>query len=384
MNSKKKILYLMRYSLHQGFNLKKKFDGQLAAFHKLGFDVYYIGFNKSNLYLVHNDNKTLYGKTHFRIPSYLHTQFYNDLHKVAIKAIRDVGIDIVYWRSAPLFASSCRVAEVTKEVNAKLIIEIPTFPPNQEDNYHGIRKVFDTYSKRFSDRFNALVDAYVVIGEDAKGEYKGKPAINIDNGIDVNSVPVRKPVNEKDAIHLLALASMSYWHGYERIIKSLGEYKGSQNVIIHMVGGNDGGCLPEWKELTHQLNLDDKVIFHGQMYGENLEKMYDLCDIGIDSLGDYKKGFSVSMSLKVREYIARGLPFIYAADDPVLNYTNEPTWWLKEPNDCSIPDMKEIIDFAHKMKDDHNHVYDLRKLAEEHMTWEQQYRKVFDRLEGEK
>lgn len=381
MEKAKKLLYITRYSLDREFNLKKKFDGQLSAFRKLGFDVYFIGFDREHLYLIHDDDKTVYGNTHFWIPSYLHTQFYNDLHKVAIKAINEIGIEIVYWRTAPLWRSSCKVAESAKDSNATLIIEIPTFPPNQEDNNHGIRKLFETYSKRFSERFSGLVDSYVVIGEDAHGEYKGKLAINIENGIELDNVPQRKPVNERDTIHILALASMNYWHGYERIIRSLGDYKGTQQVIIHMVGGNDGGCLPEWKELTHQLNLDDKVIFHGQMSGEPLEEMFNLCDIGVNSLAMYKKGFNVTMELKAREYIARGLPFICAVDDPALYYAEKPMW-LKVANDESIPNMNEIVNFAIKMKNDSTHVQVLRKLAEEHMTWEQQYKKVFKQLEG--
>ena len=381
MEKGKKILYISRYSLDQDFNLKKKFDGQLSAFKSLGYDVYFIGFDRKHMYLVHNDEKVVYGKTHFWIPSYLHTQFYNDLHKAVIKTIKEKGIDIVYWRSAPLFSSSCKVAEVTKETNAKLIIEIPTFPPNQEDNYHGIRKAFDTYSKRFSSRFQTLVDAYVVIGENANVEYLDKPAINMDNGIDVTSVPVRKPVNDKGTIHLLALASMSYWHGYERIIKSLGEYKGSQNVIIHMVGGNDGGCLPEWKELTHQLKLDDKVIFHGPLSGKDLDEMFNLCDVGINALANYKKGFSVTMELKAREYIARGLPFVCTVFDPALNGLSD-EWKLQIPNDASIPDMETIIDFALKTKNNPRHVKELRSIAEKYLSWEDQYKKVIKELKG--
>lgn len=381
MEKAKKLLYITRYSLNQDFNLKKKFDGQLSAFRKLGFDVYFIGFDRTHLYLIHDDEKIVYGNTHFWIPSYLHTQFYNDLHKAAIKAIKEIGIDIVYWRTAPLWRSSCKVAESAKDSNATLILEIPTFPPNQEDNNHGARKVFETYSKRFSERFSGLVDLYVVIGEDACGEYKGKPAINIENGIELDNVPIRKPVNERDTIHILALASMCYWHGYDRLIKSLAEHKGDQKVIIHMVGGNDGGCLPEWKDLTHRLNLDDKVIFHGQVSGNELDEMFDLCDIGVCSLSLYKKGCNTTMELKAREYAARGLPFIQAGEDPSLSYA-EKSMWLKIANDESIPDMNEIVEFALKMKSDPSHVQILRKLAEEHMTWEKQYKKVFEQLEG--
>ena len=383
MNDKKKILYITRYSINEPFNLKNKFDGQLVAFSNLGFDVYFIGYDRNNLYLINGDKKIVYGKTHFAVPSYLHTQFYIDLHKAAIKAIKEIGIDYLYWRSAPLFRSSCKVAEAAKANGATFILEIPTFPPGQESHLSGIRKAFSVYSNRFSERFGNLVDYYVVIGDDAGGEYKGKPAINIENGIDVSSVPVRKPVNQSDTINILALASMSYWHGYDRIIKSLAEYKGKQGIIIHMVGGNDGGCLEDWKALSVDLGLNDKVIFHGKMSGESLDEMFNLCDVGVNSLAMYKKNFTVTMELKAREYIARGLPFICAVDDPALDFAKRELW-LKVPNDDSIPDMNNIIEFVLKMKNDPAHVNDLRELAERKLTWEMQYKKVFDVIEGAK
>ena len=57
--------------------------------------------------------------------------------------------------------------------------------------------------------------------------------------------------------------------------------------------------------------------------------------------------------------------------------------WLKVPNDETIPDMNEIVEFALKLKNDPSHVRDLRELAENYMTWEMQYKKVFDKIEGE-
>ena len=132
MSSKKKILYITRYSIDEPFNLQKKFDGQLAAFKNLGLDVYYIGYDRTNLYLINGENKTVYGKTHFALPRYIHTQFYNDLHKASVKAIKEIGLDYIYWRLSPLFGSSVKVAEAAKRYNTTFILEIPTFPPDQE------------------------------------------------------------------------------------------------------------------------------------------------------------------------------------------------------------------------------------------------------------
>lgn len=381
MGKAKKLLYITRYSLHQNFNLQKKFDGQLNAFRSLGFEVYFIGFDEKHLYLVNGQEKTVIGNTHFRFPAYLHTQFYNDLHKAAIKAIESVGFDFVYWRTAPLWNSSCKVANAIKNSGARLIYEIPTFPPSKESYTSVLRRLFSIYSRTLSKKFDPLVDYYVVIGEDAGGEYKGKPAINIENGIDISNISVRTPDNSKDEIHILALASMCYWHGYDRLIKSLAKYNGDKKVIVHMVGGNDGGYLDEWKELSKTLGLTDSVVYHGPMSGQALEEMFDLCDVGINSLAMYRKGFKVTMELKTREYVSRGLPFVCAVDDPALESCESPMW-LKVANDNSIPDMNQIVDFAIKMKQNPSHVQKLRAIAEDKMTWDIQYRKVFDVVGG--
>lgn len=380
MNNDKKLLYITRYSLSQEFNLKKKFDGQLNAFSALGFDVHFIGFDDKYLYLINNGEKKILGKTHFGFPSYLHTLFYNDLHMAAVKAIKAEKFDYIYWRAAPLWNSSCKVAKAIKSVDAKLIYEIPTFPQQKEEHLNGLRKLFSIYSERFTDKFSSLVDYYVLIGEDAGGQYIGKPAINIENGIDISTLKAREPKHDSDAIHILALASMCYWHGYDRLIKSLHEYKGERKVVIHMVGGNDGGCLSEWKQLAHDLGLDETVIFHNGMFGEELDNIVDLSDLGAASLG--RKDYKFISELKTREYIARGLPFIMAVDDVVLSKEEE-KYWIKIANDDSIPDMEQIVDFAEKMRNRENLVRDMRALASEKLSWVAQYEKVFDVIEND-
>lgn len=377
MVNAKKLLYITRYYTDQEFHLKKKFDGQIAAFRNLGFDVYYIGLDKRFLYLIHNDERIIYGKTHFRLSHYIHTQLYNDLHKASIKAINEIGFDYVYWRYAPLWRSSCKVAETIKETGGKLLLEIPTFPPEKEAHRSFLRRLFSIYTNLFSHRFDSLIDAYVVLGEDAGGEYKGKPAINIDNGIELNNFTVRKAVFDLDTIHILALASMSFWHGYDRLIESLSQYKGTQKVKIHMVGGNEGGALSDWKELTHLLNLDDQVIFHGGLYGKELDEIINKCDLGCASLR--RHGHSHVSELKTREYTARGLPFILSLkDDVFLHATKE--FSLLVPNDDSIPDMNSIVAFANRMRMDDEIILYMREFAEKYLSWDKQYKKVFDTL----
>ena len=93
--SNKKLLYIVRYPLYERFGLQQKFDGQLDAFKKLGYHTLYIGFDKEHFYLIDGDNKTIIGKTHFFIPNYFHTYFYVDLYKMAIKVIKEYGVEVL-------------------------------------------------------------------------------------------------------------------------------------------------------------------------------------------------------------------------------------------------------------------------------------------------
>ena len=378
MKKGKKILYITRYSLDQNFNLKKKFDGQVSAFRNLGFDVYFLGFDRAHLYLIHDNKKIVYGNTHFKIPLYLHTQFYNDLHKAAIKVIKENRIDIVYWRSAPIFGSSYRLAKTISENNEKLIIEIPTFPASQENNFTGIRKVFSFYSNHYVSKFQDFVDYYAVIGEDAGGEYKGKPAINIENGIDINSIHRRNPQIHDNEINILAVSAMRYWHGYDRLINSIADYHGKYRVVLHLVGGLDGECTQQWKQLAEQRGVTANIVFHGYLYGSDLDELADLCDLGCASLR--RNDYAHVSELKTREYTARGLPFILALEDKSFVTADKQFWYLV-PNDDSIPDMNGIIDFALKMREDKEMIPYMRQFAEENLTWEIQYKKLFDAIE---
>lgn len=375
----KKLLYIVRYQLDKDFNLKAKFDGQMHAFQNLGFEVWYLGFDAEYFYLIHRGGKEIIGKTHFQIPAYLHTLFYRELYTLARKVLKRSQFDCVYWRYSPSWYASYQLAKYIHSTQTKLIYEYPTYPLTKEKQMSGLRSIFMRYSSVWQKKIDDLADGFVLIGEDANGIYNGKPAVNISNGINLEVIPARNRKTDPETVHILALASMSYWHGYDRLIRSLAAYTGSQDVMIHMVGGNDGGSLPEWKALAEELGLKEKVIFHGPKSGVELNEMFDLCDIGVNSLGMYRKGFSVTSELKTREYAARGLPFVCSVDDPALQHTQEPMW-LRIANDDSIPDMEELVAFALRMRADETAVEKLRAYAKEYLTWESQYCQVFGKF----
>ena len=379
MDNGKKILYIVRYPLNENFNLKGKFDGQLAAFRNLNMDVYYLGFDEKHFYLIHNEEKEIVSPTTSWVPMYFHTKVYYDMHQAVKKVLKKIRFDYAYWREAPIWRSSYVVGKLLHEAGTKILYEIPTCCKKAEEAASLPRRLFSVYANLWRKKLMQYPDVFVCIGDVDFDRYYGKPAVRINNGICLDSVPIRKPEKNKDAIHILALASMSYWHGYDRLIRSAAQYSGSVPVVIHMVGGNDGGMLPQWEKLTEELHAENKVIFHGKMYGDELTHMFDLCDVGINSLGLYRKDLEATSELKVREYTARGLPFVCTVDDPALRFADKP-FWIKLANDDSVPDMKEIVDFALAMRQEPEHPANMRAYAQKHMSWEAQYGQVFKRL----
>lgn len=382
MADKKKILYIVRYPVYEDFNLRGKFDGQLASFRKLGMDVYHLVFDRECFYLVHDGGKEIVGKATTGLPMYFHTKVYYDMHRAAMKVMDRIRFDFVYWRDAPIWRSSCAVGRKAHEKGTKIIYEIPTYCPGGEEDMSLPRKLFRLYANLWQKELMRYPDAFIFTGDADFDTFYGKPAINIDNGVSVDTLPLRNPKTDPDTVHILALASMSYWHGYDRLIRSLAAYTGDQKIVIHMVGGNDGGMLPEWQKLVSDLKLEDQVIFHGKMYGDELTEMFDLCDVGINSLALFRKNLDATSELKVREYAARGLPFVCSVEDPAFRFAEE-EFWIRVSNDDAIPDMGTIVEFALKMRADRDHHRKLRAYAERYMTWEGQYATIFNMFEEE-
>ena len=383
MEDKKKLLYIVRYPIYEDFNLRGKFDGQLAAFRNIGLDVYYLVFDQAYFYLVHNDSRERICRAATWLPMYFHTVVYHDLHRAVNKAAKQLHFDYIYWRGAPTWYSSFKTAKKLHKQNAKILYEIPTYVKAGEEPMNILRRAFSVYSKFWHAKLTRYLDLYVLIftGDTTMDTLHGVPVAVIDNGVDVDAIPLRNPIADKEAVHILALASMSYWHGYDRLIRSVCQYQGSQKVVLHMVGGNDGGMLPEWRKLAEELHAADRVVFHGRMYGQALAEMFDLCDIGTNALAQYLKNLSATSELKVREYTARGLPFLCSVEDPALNHDGG-DFFMQIPNNSSVPNMETIVEFALKMRQDTDLPAKMRQYAYAHMTWESQYAPIFLQLES--
>lgn len=377
----KSILFIMRYPLHQKHHLKQKFDGQVQACVNLGYQVYHFGYDQDTVYLidVNNNAKKAIQKTHFgKSGKYRSTLGFVDLFSAMIKVAKTKSFDYAYMRSKIVNKTAVNAIAKFKEQGCKFIVEIPSYM-SKEEVLGFKRKIIISVTKNWGKKITQLADLYTLIGAECGGSYQGRPAINIDNGIDVDSIPMRKHIRQNE-IHLLALASMRKWHAYDRLIKGLADYQGDENIIVDMVGGDNDGSLEEWKQLAEDCGLTDKVIFHGPKFGDDLSKMFEICDVGVATLGLHRTGLTQGSVLKTREYMARGLPFIYGYKDPSID--DSFPFALRFPADETPVDFYKIAEWIKNINSISDVSEKMRDYARENMSWEMIFRKIISKVDS--
>ncbi|MBP9997507.1 MAG: glycosyltransferase [Lachnospiraceae bacterium] len=335
------------YYIHPGS--KKVFSGvdkkirmQMEEFAKLG-DIQEI--------VVEKENSNLFKSICWRLPGGSFGRNYD----AALQEIEGSGTpEYIYIRH---FFFDRRVIRFLTELRrryaeAKIIYEIPTFPYKNEllSNIEMLPWYFKDIVYR--KKLKQVVDRVVTYSDD---EYiYGIPVIRTTNGIDVESIPMVESTNN-DCIDIVAVGQFQRAHGYERIICSLAEYVNAgeerERVHLHMVG--DGRELPYYKKIAKELDINDYVTFYGYCEGEQLDAVYDEADIALGCFGAYKNGLKALSSLKMCEYIARGLPIVSACPENAFRGA-ECDFYLEFPNDNSKISMKRIIEWYNDINKKYN------------------------------
>lgn len=373
------ILFVMRYPLHKGDNLKSKFDGQMAAARALGHQAYFIGWDDRAFWLMGGDEpQRLTGAGLTCAPGYEHTLFFVHLARAVSAAVRLRSFDVVYLRFMSYFGGIVPALCAAKAAGAKLVVEHPTYPFENGKVTSWLRKPVFWYCGRVFARVVPMIDLYALIGEPCGGTLDGRPAVNIQNGVDTSLLPLHAPRADAPDVGILALASMSFWQGYDRLIRSLAEYRGETPVTLYLVGGEGDGSLAQWKRLADTLGLGARVQFYPPTYGAELDALIARCDIGVGQLGLYRKRQSINVPLKLREYMARGLPFLYTPVAPGI--PDEPRYCMSLPNDDSPIDMSAVAAFALRAKRDADAPVEMRRYAEEHMSWRTALKRVLSEV----
>lgn len=375
-----KILFLVYHGFSEVSGISKKIHYQVKGLRENGYDVHlcYYDFDADGHRCRFVDDEVIQDYGTGFLAGLRQRIDYNCIYDYC----RQKGIQFVYARcfqNANPFL--IRFFKKLNQLGIKSVTEIPTYPYDQE---------FDTFSRQ--ERLGLKIDqlfrrslyrqmSAIVTFSDAE-EIFGQRTIRISNGVDFDSIPIHDYHPSVDGtIHLIGVAEVHLWHGYDRLIAGLGEYYKNQssprNIIFHIVGGIDPfdlygqGDYPGIQTLIDQFGIQNHVVFHGQLFGKELDEVFNQSCFAIGSLARHRTGITVIKTLKNREYATRGIPFIYSETDYDFD---DKSYIIKATPDESPINIHEIIHFIdnHHMKPS-----DIRKTVE-NLSWKIQMKQVVE------
>lgn len=273
--------------------------------------------------------------------------------------------DVIYIRYQYSDFQFIQALRRWKKQNIRIIIEMPMYPYMGELKKMAskITIVRDLIYSRYISKYVSRIVTFTT-----HDYIYGVKTIPMVNGIDVNAIEVKKKTDDtiKSSINLFAVAMINFSHGYDRILAGLKEYYnekgGKENIVFHLVG--DGKILPELKKYVFENNLDEHVIFYGFKSATEVSELYDKMDIGIDVLGGHRKGDWWFGTLKSREYLCKGLPFIteYELPDNVKPMSK---YILNVPADETPINMEDVVKFYSSIRN-LDAINDMRNFAKEY------------------
>lgn len=156
--------------------------------------------------------------------------------------------------------------------------------------------------------------------------------LTLTNGIDVETRPLAPGWVRRASLHFVTAGAMGQWHGIDRLMHGMAaDPRGTSTLAV--VG--DGPELGRLRGLAVDAGLSDRIRFTGVLTGRAYDAELAAADVGVASLGEHRRGgFSLS-PLKTRDYLARGLPVLFAGDDPDLR-TDPPFTWRCSDDDSPV------------------------------------------------
>jgi hypothetical protein len=235
--------------------------------------------------------------------------------------------------------------------NILVLIEFPTYPSERTaSTARALEKFYWKKDRHWQPKLASFVDNFVTYSD--VQEIMGVPTLRVANGVEVDRVPERRQLRpaSDSTIRLIAVASMSYWQGYDRLLEGMASYYaagGARQIELDLVGV--GSEIERYRTLARIGGLEGRVRFRGTVTGSALDNLFDEADVAVSSLGRHRTPGVITTTLKSREYLARGIPMVGADARDLFDGRAEPYTYLVAATDELI-DMNELVVFADSVK----------------------------------
>lgn len=358
--------------------ISKKICAQIETFQKMGYEVTYSAYTENSIEIYKGNEKVLEKK----FPKFMPSQLYGtirsgELMKTCVQYLKksEVNYDLGFIRWHAVDNHFLMVVKQLDSKCNKVLMDCHGY----HLNYQG-KTLKGKYIKYFTNRNAHKLPQYI---DQCLVEFKGDsvfgiPALSIDTGIDVDKYQPHRYIGDLDAVEMVSVANETSYHGYDRIIRGLAEYKGNRDVHLHLVGKMSDKTV----QLVSELGVSDKVFLHGYQTGKALDDVYAKSNIGVGPLAPHRIGGKQGTGIKTKEYFAIGLPYFYAGQELLvpLDYP----YVLRFDADDSPIDVSAVIKFHDKLKDDHNIQDNMRAFARENYSWLKIFSKAIEQMESRK
>lgn len=314
-----KIAYIAELILDKQKGVLQKILQQIICWRNLGHDVKI--FLRS--YVNEDEKLPEFYNIYSAIPNSKHSKpnlirgFLNKCltHREIVQDIKKYSPDIIYYRYKIWYPFLVRDLLSL----ASYVVELNT----DDINEGKLRGPFRYYYNK-STRKMLLKNAagfFCVTEEIArKNSNFHKPTYVIGNGYDLSSVkPLLAPCNKRPQV-LFVGGGYEPWYGVDKIITLA---KHIREFDFHIVG------FPR-SEFPLCEALANNIYFHGYLEKDRKVNLYKIADIAIGTLALHRIQMNEASPLKVREYLAYGIPTIIGYKDTDLK--NENPAILRLPN----------------------------------------------------
>lgn len=326
-----KIAYLFSYDISKEDGVIKKIKQQVKYWQNAGHEVQLFVFSSQ-----HNPNFNAHVYRKNTIVNWISDtfKFFQELKKYKP--------DVVYLRQEPykpyfeyLFKNFPVVLEVNSFDTAQYRLVAYRITDRLKYIYHKLTQ------KMVYRRCKALVCVTYEIAKILRKKIPSCLFVVVPNSINLEDYPIVKKNHNNIRPKLVLLSSPNQpWQGVDKIIWLA---KQTINQFDYLLIGIEKEC--------QDYNLPKNIKLFNYLERSDYLPMLEKCSIGIGTLALHRKMMQEACSLKVREYLAYGLPVIIGYQDTAFMDCGIPEWVLQLPNteDNVTNNLDLIINFINDM-----------------------------------